>query len=231
MDLKTKGTFYGVGVGPGDPSFLTLRGAEVLGRCPVIAAPRTGGTMTALEIVRPVVDLTEKQVLPLDYSMSGDPARREAEHHAMIQAILDCLDRGRDVAMVNLGDSTLYASVNQLAGPIRQAGYPVELIPGVTSFSAASAALGEPLAEGDVPVHILSALRDDWKTWLDLPGTKVLMKPGKRLPEVLAYLKETGRTERAALVMDCGMAGEVRLVPFDRLPDRQSYFTLVIVKE
>lgn len=231
MDLKTKGMFYGVGVGPGDPSLLTLRAAEVLDRCPVIAAPRTGGAMTALEIIRPAAELAGKQVLSLDFSMSRDPQQREADHIAMVKAILSQLEKGRDVAMIVLGDSTLYASVGQLAGPIRRAGYEVELIPGITSISAAAAVLGLALAEGETPVHILPALGDDWRTQMDQPGTKVLMKPGKRLPDVLAYLKETGRTDRSALVMDCGMEGEVRLVPFDRLPDRQSYFTLVIVKE
>ena len=37
----TNGTFYAVGVGPGDPELLTLQAANILKRCPVIAAPQT----------------------------------------------------------------------------------------------------------------------------------------------------------------------------------------------
>ena len=225
------GVFYGVSVGPGDPSLLTLRAAEVLRRCPVIAAPRTGGKMTALEIVCKVIDLDGKEVLPLDFSMSRDPHRREAEHRAMAEAVLSRLAKGRDVAMVCLGDISLYASAGYLISRIRQAGHPVERIPGVTSVSAAAAVLGQSLAEESAPLRIIPALDDAWKSELDLPGTKVLMKPGRRLPDILAYLKETGRIASSALVMDCGMEGQQVIVPFDRLPERASYYTLVIVKE
>lgn len=232
MEEIRPGKFYGVGVGPGDPSLLTLRAMEVLRRCPVLAAPRTGrGGMVALEIVRPVLDLSAKTILPLEFSMSRDPAEREHGHSVMADAVLAHLAQGRDVAMVNLGDVSLYASAGYLQRPIRAAGFETELIPGVTSCSAAAAALGRILAEGDAPLHILPALGEDWREALDLPGTKVLMKPGKRLQAIYTYLKQTDRLACSALVLNCGMEGERLIDPFTQLPDEESYFTLVIVKE
>ena len=65
-----KGVFYGVGVGPGDPELMTLKAVRVLERCPVIAAPRTkSGEMLALDIASAAVDLGEKTVVPLYFSM------------------------------------------------------------------------------------------------------------------------------------------------------------------
>ena len=67
----TNGTFYAVGVGPGDPELLTLQAANILKRCPVIAAPQTkSGQMLALDIARSALDLREKEVLPLSFTMS-----------------------------------------------------------------------------------------------------------------------------------------------------------------
>ena len=232
MELSKAGTFFGVSVGPGDPSLLTLRAVEVLKRCQVIAAPRTpGGAMTALEIIRPVADLAGKEILPVPLSMAKDPTVREAEHRNMAAAVLDRLTRGQDVAMVNLGDVSLYASVSYLLAAVREAGFSACLIPGVTSYSAASAALGRVLAEGDSPLHIIPALSDGWREELELPGTKVLMKPGDRLPAIYDYLKQTNRLSRSALVCNCGMEGERLMDPFTELPGETGYFTLVIVKE
>ena len=49
--MNQKGTLYGVGVGPGDPGLLTLRAAQVIRDCPVLAVPVSGsGRILALEI-------------------------------------------------------------------------------------------------------------------------------------------------------------------------------------
>ena len=49
---KKRGTFYGIGVGPGDPELITVKALKIIKSCPVIAAPRTGnGDMVALDIV------------------------------------------------------------------------------------------------------------------------------------------------------------------------------------
>lgn len=187
--------------------------------------------MVALDIAKQAVDLSDKTILPLSFAMDRDPAKRKRGHKDMANAILQHLRKGRDVAMVNLGDVTLYASAGYLSVPIRQAGYDTLFIPGVTSVSAASAALGLPLAEGDSPVHFIPSLSENWKETLSLPGAKVLMKPGKRLPEIYQHLKENDWLSRTALVLNCGLPGEQLHCPLTALPDQESYYTLVIVKE
>ena len=49
---KKRGTFYGIGVGPGDPELITVKALKIIKSSPIIAAPRTGnGDMVALDIV------------------------------------------------------------------------------------------------------------------------------------------------------------------------------------
>ena len=74
-----KGVFCGVGVGPGDPELMTLKAVRVLERCPVIAAPRTkSGEMLALDIAAAAVDLGEKTIVPLYFSMERDKVVQHA---------------------------------------------------------------------------------------------------------------------------------------------------------
>ena len=106
-----RGVFYGVGVGPGDPELLTLKALRVLDLCPVIAAPRTkSGEMLALDIVRSAMPLEHKTILPLDFTMSRDRTVRHESHLRSASAIAAHLTAGRDVAMLNLGDVSIYAT-------------------------------------------------------------------------------------------------------------------------
>ena len=108
---EPKGVLYGVSVGPGDPELLTLKALRTIQACPVVAAPRTkGGGMVALDIARQAADLSGKEILPLDFSMSPDPAVRAAAHAAAVQLVRARLDPGQAVAMPNLGDVSIYAT-------------------------------------------------------------------------------------------------------------------------
>ena len=74
-----KGMFYAVGVGPGDPMWMTREACAVLEACPVIAAPQTAsGEMLALSIAQGAAELGGKTVLPLSFAMSRDAAVRAA---------------------------------------------------------------------------------------------------------------------------------------------------------
>lgn len=68
--------FYAVGVGPGDPAWMTRQACDVLGFCPVIAAPRSAsGEMPALEVARGAVDLSRKSIVPLKFTAAPGTVR------------------------------------------------------------------------------------------------------------------------------------------------------------
>ena len=88
MEPMKQGIFYCVGVGPGDPELMTLKAVRVVEGCPVIAAPRTkSGEMLALEIAKQAMNLEDKLILPIDFSMTRDEDRRQEEYEAGARAI------------------------------------------------------------------------------------------------------------------------------------------------
>jgi precorrin-2/cobalt-factor-2 C20-methyltransferase len=163
-----KGTFYAVGIGPGDPELITLKAVRVMADCPVIAAVRTrSGASLAYDIAAQAVDLTEKTVLPLSFPMPRDAAERERHHIRAAQAVVAQLECGRDVAMPNLGDVAIYSTASYILSLVTEAGYTAEMIPGVPSFCAAAARLKTSLTTMEKPLHIIPACHDGLNTALD----------------------------------------------------------------
>ena len=225
----TYATFYAVGVGPGDPELLTLQAVKILKQCPVIAAPRTkSGQMLALDIARGAVDFREKEILPLFFTMSHDAALREESYREAARQIGAFLQKGLDVAMVNLGDVSIYATAYYIFAELRKAGFETVMVPGVTSFCAVAAALGWSLTEISAPLHIIPASADlDWA--LSLPGTKVLMKSGSAIWDTIAALERNGCLSRAAMVADCGLPTQKVFYDLTKLPETVSYFATILV--
>ena len=229
----TVGTFYGVSVGPGDPELLTLKAVRCIEQCPVLAAPRTAeGRMLALEIVKGAVDVSGKTILPLQFAMSRDADTLRASHEAAAGAVRDALDAGQDVAMLNLGDVSIYATYGYLEESLKAQGYPTARIAGVPSFCAAAAALGRSLTDGmEAPLTLAPGRHAEQV--LDAPGAKVLMKSGRQLPAALAALRRRGLLEKSAMACNCGLPEQTLwpdLSSYD--PARPAgYFTTIIVKE
>ena len=229
----TVGTFYGVSVGPGDPELLTLKAVRCIEQCPVLAAPRTAeGRMLALEIVKGAVDVSGKTILPLQFAMSRDAATLRAYHEAAAGVVREALDAGQDVAMLNLGDVSIYATYGYLEEILQAQGYPTARIAGVPSFCAAAAALGRSLTDGmEAPLTLAPGRHAEQV--LDAPGAKVLMKSGRQLPAALAALRRRGLLEKSAMACNCGLPEQTLwpdLSSYD--PARPAgYFTTIIVKE
>lgn len=228
-----KGTLFGVSVGPGDPELLTLKALRVICACPVIAAPQTkSGEMLALEIARQAADLSEKTILPLHFTMSRDPRERKAAHHRAAALLRACLDKGQDVALLNLGDVSVYATFGYLQQILQAEGYTTAMVAGVPSFCAVAARLNQPLTGGmDTPLTIAPG-SIDLGTVLQTSGTKVLMKSGRQLPQVMEQLQQAGLLQQSALVCNCGLPGETvwQDLAQQKPAGSAGYFATVLVK-
>lgn len=228
MDKK-RGIFYAVGVGPGDPELMTRKACRVLADCPVIAAPRTkNGHMLALEIAKQAVELEDKTILPLDFTMAQDEKTRKESYRAAALLAEETLLEGKDVAMVNLGDVSLFATAFYLLEIIREDGFETAMLPGVMSISAVAARLGRSLTRIDAPLHILPGTMPLDEA-LRLDGTKVIMKSGRAVQEAIDALARANLLDRAAMVANCGLPGEQVFYDLRRVPADVSYFATIVV--
>ena len=223
-----KGTLYGVSVGPGDPELMTLKAVRVIRSCPVIAAPRVRTRTLALDIARASVDLSGKQIIYLDFAMGAEKGSRDDVHRQMAREVFAVLDQGQDVALLNLGDATLFGTWSYLEALTRQAGYETETVSGVTSFCASAARLHASLTEMEQPLHIIPGYSEDLEAELKLPGTKVLMKSGRALPQVKAVIDKLGLADKAQMVVNCGLPDERALDHLEVVGD-EGYFAIVLV--
>ena len=225
-----KGIFRGVGVGPGDPELLTLKAVRMLKECEVWAVPRTHGRDTlALDIASRVVEPRDKTVLYLDFPMRSEPEVMEANHRRQAAQLAQYLDRGRSVACLTIGDTSLYSTCAYLSELLLADGYVVETVPGVPSFCACAAVLNRPLTDMRLPLHIFPASFAGLEDWLAQPGGKVLMKSGSTLTEVRRLLDEKGLSNRAAAVTDCGLPGQKVFSTLTDMGD-EGYFTTILIR-
>lgn len=209
----TMGTLFGIGVGPGDPELLTVKGARLLASCDHIFAPKPpdAPSSVSLDIVRDHVK-SSAVIHEVIFPMTKDPdelARRWDESAARVARVLQT---GADVCYLTLGDAFLYSTYIYLVQALRRQLPDVHVVtvPGVSSFSAAAALAEFPLGEGSESVTVMPTGEDlsDIRKVLAKGGTAVLMKIGRRLRRILGLLENVGAIQRAVFVSRAGMKGE-----------------------
>lgn len=222
------GILYGVSVGPGDPGLITLKALETIKKCPIIAAPRTSGGMVALEIVEQVADLSDKTILGIDYAMVKDADARKKMHKLAAQELRAALLDGQAVAMICLGDISVYGSFEYIKDGLGGE-FEVQTIAGVPSFCAAASSLGISLTSIDKPLSLIPGSFD--LPDRELGGTKIYMKSASQLKSLLQWLEAAGELEGAILIQNCGMKNEKVYHGRSALEASNDYFSIVIVKE
>jgi len=207
------GTLYGIGVGPGDPELITLKGVRLLRQCQHVFVPksRTAADSVALSIGRRYLN-SSSQVHELIFPMTSDQADLSRHWTASAGEIAAVLKSGEDACFLTLGDPLLYSTYIYLLRELK-ALWPearVVTVPGVTAFSAAAALAGFPVGEKKETVTIIPTADDleDVRRVLSGGGTVILMKIGRRLREVLNLLEEAKVIDRSVFVSHAGMENE-----------------------
>ena len=228
-----QGKLYGVGVGPGDPELLTLKALRLIKENEIIAVPgKDIRASVAYQIVKGAYeDLDKKTLIPVAMPMTKDPQVLKANHDKAADQVEDYLKKGKNVVFLTLGDTTVYSTYLYVHKRILERGYEAEIVSGITSFCAVAARLNMGLVEADQPLHVIPATykAQEMDEILQLPGTKVLMKTGKKMKQVKESIEKSG--QKAVMIENCGMPSEKIYRSAEEIPEDSGYYSLIIVKE
>ncbi|WP_442806386.1 precorrin-2 C(20)-methyltransferase [Streptomyces sp. NBC_01317] len=225
-------------MGPGDPSLMTVRAVRIIAEADVIAyhSARHGRSIArsiAAEHLRPD-HIEEPLVYPVTTGTTDHPGGYQGamdDFYAESAARLAVhLDAGRTVAVLAEGDPLFYGSYMHMHKRLAHR-YPTEVVPGVTSVSAAAARLGTPLVEGEEVLTILPGTlpEEELTARLASADSAVVMKLGRTYPTVRRAIERSGRLADARYVERATMAGERTGALADIDPDSVPYFSVAVL--
>jgi precorrin-2/cobalt-factor-2 C20-methyltransferase len=235
---KRIGHLYGVGVGPGDPELLTLRAYNLLSRIPVIFVPLKDekSSSYARSIIKNLVKKSEGKVIGVVLPMLRDKKKLACYWRKAAETMWQYLKKGEDCAFVNIGDPLLYGTFIHILKTLKKT-HPeieVEVIPGISSISAAAARTVVPLASNDERIAIISGNRADKiiRETLDNFDTVVFIKMNKVFNRLLTILEELNLIEKCVYIRRCTTEDEEIIRDISKLKgEKVDYFSLLIVRK
>ena len=228
------GTFYGIGVGPGDPDLLTMKAIKAIEKADVLIAPKTekkDGSV-ALSIAKPYLKKDIEivyQVFPMVVNFETTDAWQKNK-----EEILALLEAGKNVVFLTLGDPMFYSTyiyVYRLLA--KEKDVKIETIPGVPAFCAIGSKLGYPLVEGNDIISIIPATADEKliDKALSVSNNVVMMKVYKNYPEMVNVLTKNDMEKNAVLVSRCGLPDEEVITDLEAHKDEKlNYLSTILTR-
>ncbi|SFO98486.1 precorrin-2 C20-methyltransferase / precorrin-3B C17-methyltransferase [Amycolatopsis arida] len=234
----TRGTLWGVGLGPGDPELVTVKAARVIGAADVVAyhCARHGRSI-ARSVAEPYLrpgQLEERLMYPVTTETTDHPGGYEGAiadfYELSAKRLAEHLDAGRDVVVLCEGDPFFYGSYMYMHERLADR-YEAHVVPGVTSVSAASAALGRPLVQRDEVLTVLPGTLPAPELARRLADTDAaaVLKLGRTFGAVRDALTEAGRLDEAVYVERVTWRAERVESMSDVDPETVPYFSLAVL--
>lgn len=232
------GTLYGIGVGPGDVRYLTLRAAGLVRSVDVVAFfAKKGRVGNARRVVDPLLDAGREE-LRLEYPVTDEIPASSADYQQQIGAfyrataekLADLLRANRSVGLLAEGDPFFYGSFMHMWRRL-SADFPVEVVPGVTGMSGCWTSAKTPITWGDDMLAVLPGTLGESQLVerLKLTDAAVIMKVGRNLAKVRRAVEAAGLLSRAIYV-ERGTMQEERIVPLADCQTAQgAYFAMVLI--
>ena len=234
---KTYGKLIGVSLGPGDPELITRRGWAALqsGARWIYPTKKAEEFSYALSIVERGGLAVPTDAVELVFPMTRDAQALGRAWALAATRTVELLAEGRDAVFLVEGDASTFATFGHLARVVRELvpEVEVETIPGVSSFAAAAATTGLPLAEEDetlaiIPtaygIAVIDHLLDDF-------DTLILLKVKPLLDDVLDLLERRGLLATSCFIEKVGSPDERIVHDLATLRDTSvNYLSLLLVR-
>ena len=218
---KVSGTLFVVATPIGNLEDLTLRARRILEEVPLVACEDTRQTRKLLTKYN-----IQKTLISYFHPRESQKMPRIIKH----------LKKGEDCAFVNVGDPLLYGTFIHIMETLRNhhPGIDIEVIPGISSVSAAAARTLVPLASDDDNIAIISGspraafIRETLNSF----DTVVFLKVNKLFDRLLGILEELDLVEKCVYVRRCTTGEEELIYDVGRLKgEKVDYFSLLIVRK
>lgn len=158
-ERPTSGRVVFVGAGPGAADLVTVRGARVIGTADVVVWAASLVCAEVLDYARPDAQIVDSAQLPLEeLAATYERAARDQ----------------LTVARIHSGDPALWGALQEQLDRCRALGLAVEVVPGVSAYAAAAAAVGRELTIPEVAQSVILTR---------LAGGKTPMPPGEQVRE------------------------------------------------
>ena len=227
------------GVGPGDPSLLTLAAVDAIKESTVVSYPVStkGGDSLAEKIASKWIT-KDKKKLPLHFPMVEDQKTLKSAWRVAGNELMKMVEKGESVVFLAQGDISLFSTGSYLSKELEKY-HPdclVKLIPGVTSFSAAAAKSKLPLAFQEEQLLILPVpdSYEELKVVLSGAASKkrvvVLLKLGKKWEWVKPLLEELDLIKKSIFAERIGFSDQQILRASDLSSGTRPYFSLLLIR-
>jgi precorrin-2/cobalt-factor-2 C20-methyltransferase len=232
------GTLYGIGVGPGDIRYLTLRAAGLVRGVDVVAFfAKKGAQGNARRIVAPLISSAQAEAR-LEYPITEEVPADSAGYHRAIgdfyrssaARLAALLREGKSVGLLAEGDPFFYGSFMHMWRRLSE-DFPVEIVPGITGMSGCWTRAKTPITWGDDMLAVLPGTLSEGQLVerLRLTDAAVIMKVGRNLPKVRRAVEQAGLLSRAVYV-ERGTMEDERILPLADCGDaRGAYFGMVLI--
>lgn len=119
-------TVHFVGAGPGDPELITVKGQRLIAAADTVIYAGSLVNPALLAFAKPGAEIMNSAAMTLD---------------EVVAAIAAAVGEGKQVVRLHTGDPSLYGAIKEQMDALDDRGIPSEIVPGVSSFLAAAAAL------------------------------------------------------------------------------------------
>ena len=156
-----------------------------------LRSPNRAAHRAAYTIAAQAADLSRAQILEMLFPMKAHTDYRERLRSGILQPVCAALDEGKLVAMVTLGDVSVYSTASYVRQLLEEKGYETRVAAGVPSFCAGAAKAKQSLCENGKTLGILPgvASREVLEQAFDEFDNLVIMKPEGRCPGCCRFWK------------------------------------------